>query len=211
MASVAYAWAPANAAAGSAAESWNNTAEATRAAQQDDAKPPKQDESKPTKETKEGRSSRPDNAHPQQPARPDQREKSDKQQPQTERRQPEPAPRDQRQPAAHQSSANQAHPEQPHHDHAQQGGGHSRIPDQDFRAHFGRPHTFAVRQVVTTTRVVPNQTHFVYGGYTFIFLDPWPDDWQPTDDCYIDSEGDEYFLIDVAHPGVRIALSIVGD
>jgi YD repeat-containing protein len=24
--------------------------------------------------------------------------------------------------------------------------------------------------------IVPNQTQFVYAGYTFIFLDPWPAD-----------------------------------
>lgn len=93
---------------------------------------------------------------------------------------------------------------------SQAASNHRRVSDSDFKAHFGRPHTFTVRTVVTTTRVVPNQTQFVYGGYSFIFLEPWPAGWALTDDCYIDYIGDEYVLIDVAHPGMQINLSIVG-
>ncbi len=85
-------------------------------------------------------------------------------------------------------------------------GKSARIPDDQFRAHFGRPHTFAVRQVIPTTTVIPNQTRFVYLGYTFIFVDPWPADWLLADDCYIDYIDDEYFLFDAFHPGIRVAL-----
>jgi outer membrane biosynthesis protein TonB len=206
MASVAYAWAPAP-----AGESMNSF-ETSIAAQQDQAPPPKQDESKPakqdeskpakpTRETKDAKSPRSD----QQPVHPAQPDKSDRQQPKADRQeQPKPATRNQRQ-----SAANPARPQPARQGHGQPAGRNARIPDNDFKAHFGRPHAFAVRQVVTTTRIVPNQTQFVYGGYTFIFLDPWPDDWSPTDDCYIDYVDDEYFLIDVAHPGARIALSII--
>lgn len=89
-------------------------------------------------------------------------------------------------------------------------GRSAHIPDPQFKAHFGRPHTFAVKRVITTTTIVPNQTQFVYAGYTFIFLDPWPVDWLVTDECYIDYVDDEYFLFDVFHPGVRVALFVIG-
>ncbi len=85
-----------------------------------------------------------------------------------------------------------------------------RVPDKDLKAHFGQEHKFSARQVVTTTRIVPNQTQFVYTGYTFVFADPWPEGWAMDDDCYIDYVDGEYFLFDVDHPGVRIALTIVG-
>jgi len=89
-------------------------------------------------------------------------------------------------------------------------GSHGRISDRDYQAHFSRAHSFTVRTVVTTTHIVPNQTRFVYGGYNFVFLEPWPAGWMLTDDCYIDYIDGEYVLIDLAHPGMQITLSIVG-
>jgi len=88
-------------------------------------------------------------------------------------------------------------------------GKSAHIPDPQFRANFGRPHTFTVKRVITTTTIVPNQTQFVFAGYTFIFLDPWPPNWLFTDDCYVDYVGDEYFLFDLLHPGIRVALFVV--
>jgi hypothetical protein len=93
---------------------------------------------------------------------------------------------------------------------ARPAGKSAHIPDPQFKAHFGKPHAFAVNRVVTTTTIVPSQTQFVYAGYTLIFLDPWPTDWLFTDECYIDYVDDEYFLFDVFHPGVRVALFVVG-
>jgi hypothetical protein len=93
---------------------------------------------------------------------------------------------------------------------ARPAGKSAHIPDPQFRANFGRQHTFAVNRVITTTTIVPNQTQFVFAGYTFIFLDPWPADWLFTDDCYIDYVDDEYFLLDTFHPGIRVALFVVG-
>jgi len=82
-------------------------------------------------------------------------------------------------------------------------GGH--IPDDKFHAQFGRSHKFAVQR----TTVVNGQPGFVYGGYTFGFVDPWPSDWAYTDDCYVDYIDGEYFLFDLLHPGMRIALFVV--
>lgn len=96
------------------------------------------------------------------------------------------------------------------HAHARPAGKSAHIPEAKFKANFGRQHTVKVQQVITTTTIVPNQTQFVYGGYTFVFLDPWPAGWLLTDDCYIDFIGDEYVLVDVLHPGVTVALFVVG-
>jgi len=178
----AYAWSPR-----AAAEPVSSTA---FAAQQEQTAPPKQKETPPKqKETKpETKSDKPAKAEHQQPQA-QQQEKADHPQQQREaREQPEQAQKGRNQP----------------------GGAHGRISDTNYRAHFGQGHSFAVRRVVTTTRIVPNQTQFVYGGYTFIFLDPWPPEWAMTDDCYIDYEDGEYVLIDLAHPGVTIALEIGG-
>jgi hypothetical protein len=93
---------------------------------------------------------------------------------------------------------------------ARPAGKSAHIPDSQFKANFGHPHTFTVNRVITTTTIVPNQTQFVFVGYTFIFLDSWPADWLLTDECFIDEVGEEYFLFDVLHPGTRVALFVVG-
>jgi len=81
----------------------------------------------------------------------------------------------------------------------------ARIPDDKFRSHFGRAHTFAIRQPV----IVNNQPRFQYGGYWFEIVDPWPAQWSYSDDCYIDYIDDNYYLIDPLHPGIQIALFVV--
>ena len=86
--------------------------------------------------------------------------------------------------------------------HAQQSG---RIPDDKFRAHFGQQHTL----VINRPTVVEGQPRFQYSGYSFTIVDPWPVGWAYTDQCYIDYVDGEYFLFDVLHPGVRIALTVV--
>lgn len=81
----------------------------------------------------------------------------------------------------------------------------SRIPDDKFRSSFGRQHTFAVQRPV----VVGGRPQFQYGGYSFVLVDAWPVGWGYTDDCYIDYIDGEYFLFDLAHPGVRIAIEVL--
>lgn len=95
-------------------------------------------------------------------------------------------------------------------EHGRPAGRSAHIPDDKFRAHFGREHHFTVTHVVHETRIVPGRTNFVYGGYTFVFVDPWPTEWLYTDDCYVDFIDGEYFLFDVMHPGVRITLFVQG-
>jgi hypothetical protein len=121
-------------------------------------------------------------------------EKQEKQRPSSEQQKP-----------AHEQQGTSAQQRQPH-----PAGKSAHIPDPQFKASFGKQHRFAVNRVITTTTIVPNQTQFVSAGYTFIFLDPWPADWLFTDECYIDYVDEEYFLFDVLHPGVRVALFVVG-
>jgi hypothetical protein len=90
-------------------------------------------------------------------------------------------------------------------DHAQPAGNSARIPDDKFRAQFGRGHTFHPQR----PEVVGGQPRFQYGGYSFILVDAWPAGWAYSDDCYIDYIDGEYFLFDLRHPGVRIALTVV--
>jgi hypothetical protein len=155
-----------------------------------DAKPPRQEESKPETRPDEAKPPRQDEAKPQQDARPKE----------------EQAKPDDR---ANQDHANpdRMKPEQRADEHAQPGrpaGKSARIPDDKFRSSFGRQHTFKVSRPV----VVGGQSQFAYGGYTFVFVDPWPVGWAYTDDCYVDYIDGEYFLFDLAHPGVRIALIV---
>ena len=80
-----------------------------------------------------------------------------------------------------------------------------RIPDEKFHANFGQAHHFRVSQPV----IVEGRPRFQYSGYWFEFVEAWPVGWSYSDDCYIDYIDGEYFLIDVLHPGVRLALVVV--
>jgi hypothetical protein len=82
-------------------------------------------------------------------------------------------------------------------------GGH--IPDDKFRANFGRSHTVVIHQPV----VVEGQPRFQFGGYWFAMVDPWPVGWAYTDNCYIDYVNGEYVLFDLLHPGVSIVVTVV--
>lgn len=87
---------------------------------------------------------------------------------------------------------------------ARPAGQGARIPDKQFHAHFGREHTFRANTVI-----VSSQPQFQYSGYTFELVDAWPGGWAYTDDCYIDYIDGEYFLFDLLHPGIRIAVFVV--
>jgi hypothetical protein len=80
-----------------------------------------------------------------------------------------------------------------------------RITEEEFRAHFGRPHTFVINRPV----FVDNRPRFQYSGYWFEIVDPWPADWAYSDACYIDYVDDSYYLLDPYHPGMRLAIIVV--
>ncbi len=85
------------------------------------------------------------------------------------------------------------------------GGGQGRIPDDRFKAHFGREHHFHIGH----PEVVGGRPQFSYGGYSFIIVQAWPGDWGYDDDVYVIDDGGVYYLCDVAHPGVQLELNVV--
>jgi hypothetical protein len=84
------------------------------------------------------------------------------------------------------------------------GGRH--IPDAHFRASFGRGHDFHIGHPI----MIGGQASFQFGGFWFGIVDPWPTAWLYSDPVYVDFIDGGYFLVDVAHPGVQVAVS-VGD
>jgi hypothetical protein len=80
--------------------------------------------------------------------------------------------------------------------------GGARIPDDRFRAHFGRQHHFHIG-------IRAGERRFQYGGYYFEFVDAWPAGWSYSDDFYIDYIGDDYYLCDVEHPEVQLVVIVV--
>ena len=125
-------------------------------------------------------------------------------------RKPEERKNDERQNENRQPAASRPQEQRPqemnrgHEQHQAQRG--KRIPDDKFRASFGRQHTFHVQrtQVVNTSQPV-----IVYGGYSFELVEAWPVDWGFDDDVYIAYVDDGYFLFDVLHPGIRIAVFVI--
>lgn len=54
--------------------------------------------------------------------------------------------------------------------------------------------------------------NFAYRDYSFIIVDPWPENWgnggYESDDVYVDYD-DGYYLYNRNHPGVAIAVTVV--
>ena len=153
--------------------------DAAPAARQNDAQPPRQDETKPSR---------------QEEARPPKQQ--NERNPQTENARPE---RDQAKPGR------EEHGQAQQNSHARPAGKSAHIPDEKFRASFGRPHTFVISRPV----VVEGQPRFQYSGYWFEIVDPWPAEWAYTDDVYVDYIDGDYFLFDLLHPGVRVAVFVI--
>jgi len=79
-----------------------------------------------------------------------------------------------------------------------------RIPEDRFRANFGREHVFVINRPV----IVEGHPRFQYGGYWFGYAEPWPGDWAYTDDVYVDYVDGGYYLYNRVHPGIRISINI---
>jgi hypothetical protein len=77
-----------------------------------------------------------------------------------------------------------------------------RIPDDRYKANFGREHTFRVSQGDYGNR------RFQYGGYWFGFVDPWPSNWLYTQDVFVVDINGVYYLCNPVYPGVNIALNV---
>ncbi len=167
--------------------------------QQDEAKPRQQEEPKPTQEAKP---TKPKNAKPaqQEASKPEDRKGGNPPQKELEKRAQDETKKtqeEQAKPSQHQQRPLKGQSA------AENGGG--RIPEEHFRAHFGREHTFVINRPV----IVESRPRFQYSGYWFEIVEPWPVDWAYTDDCYIDYIDDTYYLFDPLHPGVRLVVVVV--
>lgn len=93
----------------------------------------------------------------------------------------------------------------------QRGGYHGyRIPEYRFGQYFGPRHFFRIHDLPVL--VFGGYPRFLYGGYWFSLVDPWPeywaDDWYETDDVYIVYAGDGYYLFNRRYPRVGIAVRV---
>jgi hypothetical protein len=93
-----------------------------------------------------------------------------------------------------------------------QRGGYTgyRIPEDRFRAYYGRDHVFRIYSLPML--FVGGYPRFRYDGYWVTFVDPWPEtwpaNWYETDDVYLDYTDDGYYLYDRVRPGPGIAVTI---
>jgi glucan-binding YG repeat protein len=81
----------------------------------------------------------------------------------------------------------------------------SRIPDDRFRANFGRGHEFRIG----SPTLVGGYSRFQYGGFWFGFVQPWPDGWYYTDDVYVDFIDGGYYLCNPYYPSQQVSISVV--
>ena len=95
-------------------------------------------------------------------------------------------------------------PQEKNEQHAQpaQHAGAGRIPDDRFKAHFGREHTFRVSQGEYGNR------RFQYGGYWFGFAGVWPSNWLYTQDVFVVEINGVYYLCNANYPGVNVELLV---
>ena len=124
-------------------------------------------------------------------------------------RRSEPGPRYVRQDIWQRQRAHDA--EREHRPWHERGGYHGyRIPEDRFRAHFGRGHWFRVHDVPVV--VVEGSPRFQFGGLWFGVVDPCPETWSPvwyrTDDVYVDYVNDGYYMFNRQHPGIAIAVNV---
>jgi hypothetical protein len=168
---------------------------------------PKPDDRKPDDRKKEP-PPKPDERHPQPPPHPDDRRQQPPPRPDERRppeQQPNHQPEHQRQQAeGRREEGRAAHPAPPP---ARREGYEAResrrIPEERYRAEFGREHHFRVR-------FENEQPRFAYSGYYFEYVDPWPADWDYYDDLfYIDYFDGGYYLYDLTRPGTRILVILV--
>jgi hypothetical protein len=84
----------------------------------------------------------------------------------------------------------------------EQHAGGGRIPDDRFKANFGREHSFRV------TEGDYRNHRFQYGGYWFGFASVWPSNWLYTQDVYVIEIDGVYYLCNASYPGVNLTLNV---
>ena len=77
------------------------------------------------------------------------------------------------------------------------------IPNDRYRAHFGRAHSFHLNE-----SAYGKDRRFQYGGYSFGFVDEWPTNWLATEDVFVIQIEGRYYLGNSKYPGVNIPLNV---
>jgi len=185
--------------------------------QQQQAKPAQQQQQQQQHATQQGAKPAQQQQHAAQPAKPAQPQQQQQRatqqetkpaQQQQQRSAQKPAKPTQQQHAAQQQAKpaqqRQAAQEPQRSSREQPAVSHGRIPDDRFRASFGREHTFHVNRADFAGR----SRRFQYGGYWFAMVEPWPVAWLYTDNVYVDFMNGGYFLCDPVHPGVYLSINI---
>jgi hypothetical protein len=74
--------------------------------------------------------------------------------------------------------------------------------------YFGNDHFF---RLGGQPEMYMGYPRFEYSGYSFLLVDPYPEDWSDnwyySDDVYIDYDNG-YYLHDRSYPGVRLAITV---
>jgi hypothetical protein len=173
--------------------------------QQQEQKPAEQPKQKPAEQPKTQQRQEQQSANKQQEQKNEQKNEQQKQSEQSNRErqdQQKQLTKQQQEEQKQQQRQQQQVAKQQHTDerdqHANQG--HGRIPDDRFRASFGREHHFRVGHI--------DNRRFQYGGYWFSYNEGWPGGWAYTDDFYIEFIDGQYYLIDLSHPGVQLLLVV---
>jgi flagellar motor protein MotB len=181
----------------------------TFAQEQDKDKPAQKEEKKQEPAAKENKAAREQpKAQPQEHPEAQQRQAQQHQEQQKDQakqteKEKSGAEKQQQQTAKQQQQQQVARQEHTNGQQAQRDGGNRnerRINEQEFHQHFGREHEFRVTR--------SEDRRFNYGGYYWVYNDPWPTDWAYTDEVYVDEIDGEYYLIDPVHPGLRLLVVI---
>jgi len=159
-----------------------------------------EEKSKPAQEEKKAKPARQDEKNAQQ------QDKNNKQEEKSAQHQDKNNQQEQKN--AQQQDRNNKHEEknaqqQQHNQPAQRASGGSRIPDDRYRANFGREHSFHVSH-----NDYDRDRRFQYGGYWFSFVDVWPSNWQYSQDVFVVEIDGMYYLCNPMYPGVNVAISV---
>ena len=167
---------------------------------QQEEKPARQEEAKPQPKHDEAKPNRQNEAKPSNDKQVEKQDQKRGQEQSGDRAKPQGQERPEMQGDRNRQGQGQERSEM-HGNRAAGKGGH--IPDEKFRAQFGREHHFNARSVI-----LRGQPRFQYGGYTFEIIDTWPAEWVDTDDYYIEYIDGNYYLIDLVHPDIRLAVFV---
>jgi hypothetical protein len=139
-------------------------------------------------------------------AQPEKPAQEQKQVQQEEKKAQQPAQQEEKKAQQEEKKSQQEKPAVQHEQQAQRAeSNHGRIPDDRFRANFGREHVFVINRPV----IIEGQPRFQYGGYWFGFSQPWPVGWLYTDNVYVDYIDGGYFLYNPFHPGIRVVIIVI--